>query len=50
MIVLFGARFDTAVCVHTFVHLPPALGMMSGLGYLYNCSITCLSAKAAVTA
>jgi len=50
MIVLFGARFDTAVCVHTFVHLPPALGMMSGLGYLCNCSITCLSAKAAVTA
>jgi Na+/H+ antiporter NhaD/arsenite permease-like protein len=31
---LFGATILTAICVHTFLHLPPALGMMTGLGYL----------------
>jgi Na+/H+ antiporter NhaD/arsenite permease-like protein len=31
---LFGLTIATAVCVHTFLHLPPALGMMTGLGYL----------------
>jgi Na+/H+ antiporter NhaD/arsenite permease-like protein len=31
---LFGATILTAVSVHTFLHLPPALGMMTGLGYL----------------
>ena len=31
---LFGATILTAVSVHTFLHLPPVLGMMTGLGYL----------------
>ena len=34
VIALFGATIATAVCVHTFLHLPPVLGMMTGLGYL----------------
>jgi Na+/H+ antiporter NhaD/arsenite permease-like protein len=34
MIVLFALTIVTTVCVHTFLHLPPALGMMTGLGYL----------------
>ena len=34
VIALFGATIVTAVCVHTFLHLPPVLGMMTGLGYL----------------
>ena len=34
VIALFGATITTAVCVHTFLHLPPVLGMMTGLGYL----------------
>lgn len=31
---LFVATIATAVCVHNFIHLPPVLGMMTGLGYL----------------
>jgi Na+/H+ antiporter NhaD/arsenite permease-like protein len=32
--VLFGATIVTAVLAHTLLHLPPVLGMMTGLGYL----------------
>jgi NhaD family Na+/H+ antiporter len=32
--VLFAATIATAVCFKNFLHLPPALGMMLGLGYL----------------
>lgn len=32
--VLFGLTIATAVCFKNFLHLPPALGMMLGLGYL----------------
>ncbi len=31
---LFAATIMTAVGVHTLLHLPPVLGMMTGLGYL----------------
>ena len=31
---LFAATIATAVAVHSFLHLPPVLGMMIGLGYL----------------
>ena len=31
---LFVATIATAVAVHNFLHLPPVLGMMTGLGYL----------------
>lgn len=31
---LFGATVATAVCFHHFLHLPPFLGMMTGLAYL----------------
>ncbi len=31
---LFLATIATAVACHTFLHLPPVLGMMMGLGYL----------------
>lgn len=34
VIMLFGLTIITTVCAHTFLHLPPALGMMTGLGYL----------------
>ncbi|MGH6841998.1 MAG: sodium:proton antiporter NhaD, partial [Methylocella sp.] len=34
IIALFVATIATAVSVHTFLHLPPVLGMMTGLGYL----------------
>ena len=34
VIVLFAATIFTAVCFKNFLHLPPALGMMLGLGYL----------------
>ena len=34
VIVLFGLTIATTVCGHVFFHLPPALGMMTGLGYL----------------
>lgn len=32
--VLFGCTIATAVCFKNFLQLPPALGMMLGLGYL----------------
>jgi Na+/H+ antiporter NhaD/arsenite permease-like protein len=34
VIALFAATIVTAVCFKNFLHLPPALGMMLGLGYL----------------
>jgi NhaD family Na+/H+ antiporter len=34
IILLFGATIATAVCFHNFLHLPPFLGMMTGLAYL----------------
>jgi Na+/H+ antiporter NhaD/arsenite permease-like protein len=34
MILLFLCTIVTAVCFHNFLHLPPAAGMMLGLGYL----------------
>lgn len=32
--VLFLLTIITAVCFHNFLHIPPAFGMMAGLGYL----------------
>ena len=34
IIILFILTIATAVSFHTFVHLPPVAGMMTGLGYL----------------
>jgi PAS domain S-box-containing protein len=34
IIILFLMTIATAVCFHNFLHLPPAAGMMFGLGYL----------------
>jgi PAS domain S-box-containing protein len=34
MLALFLLTIVTAVCFHNFLHLPPAAGMMFGLGYL----------------
>ncbi len=34
IMVLFLATIVTAVCFHSFLHLPPAAGMMFGLSYL----------------
>lgn len=34
IMVLFAATIATAVGVHTFLHLPPVFGIMTGLGYL----------------
>ncbi|MEE4252622.1 MAG: sodium:proton antiporter NhaD [Desulfuromusa sp.] len=34
VIFLFLCTITTAVCFHNFLHLPPAAGMMLGLGYL----------------
>jgi Na+/H+ antiporter NhaD/arsenite permease-like protein len=34
IIVLFLVTIATAVCFHNFLHLPPAAGMMTGLGLL----------------
>src|SRR5437763_4130719 len=31
---LFAATITTAIAVHSFLHLPAVLGMMTGLGYL----------------
>ncbi|MBA3312892.1 MAG: sodium:proton antiporter NhaD [Planctomycetaceae bacterium] len=31
---LFGCTITTVVCMHNFLHLPPVLGMMTGLAYL----------------
>lgn len=44
VLLLFGASIALTVAVHTFLELPPALGMMAGLGllkaygYLFNLS------------
>jgi len=34
IVFLFGCTIVTAVSFHNFLHLPPFLGMMTGLGYL----------------
>ncbi len=34
VVVLFGCTIATAVAFHNFLHMPPVLGMMTGLGYL----------------
>ncbi|MBT4038639.1 MAG: sodium:proton antiporter NhaD [Rhodospirillales bacterium] len=34
IMLLFGLTIATAVSFHQFLHLPPMLGMMTGLGYL----------------
>ena len=34
IITLFIATIATAVCFHNFLHLPPVIGMLTGLGYL----------------
>jgi Na+/H+ antiporter NhaD/arsenite permease-like protein len=34
LMILFLLTIATAVCFHNFLHLPPAAGMMLGLGYL----------------
>jgi hypothetical protein len=34
IVILFAATIATAVCFHNFMHLPPFLGMMTGLAYL----------------
>jgi len=34
IMVLFLATITTAVCFHNFLHLPPMVGMMTGLSYL----------------
>jgi NhaD family Na+/H+ antiporter len=34
IIVLFLLTITTAVCFHNFLHLPPVLGMLTGLAYL----------------
>ncbi len=34
IIVLFLATIATAVSFHNFLHMPPVIGMLTGLGYL----------------
>ena len=34
IIALFLATITTAVCFHNFLHMPPVIGMLTGLGYL----------------
>ncbi len=34
IVLLFLLTIATAVCFHNYLHLPPAIGMMLGLGYL----------------
>ena len=34
VLVLFALTIVTAVCFHNYLHLPPVIGMMTGLGYL----------------
>jgi len=34
IVLLFALTVTTAVCFHNFLHLPPMLGMMTGLAYL----------------
>ncbi len=34
IVLLFLATVASAVCFHSFLHLPPVIGMLTGLGYL----------------
>lgn len=34
VLALFGLTIVTAICFHNYLHLPPVIGMMTGLGYL----------------
>jgi len=34
IILLFFLTIGTAVCFHNFLHMPPVIGMLTGLGYL----------------
>jgi hypothetical protein len=34
IIALFGLTIVTAVSFHNFLHLPPVLGMLTGLGFI----------------
>ena len=34
IVLLFLATITTAVCFHSFLHLPPVIGMLTGLAYL----------------
>ncbi|MCP4233277.1 MAG: sodium:proton antiporter, partial [Aestuariibacter sp.] len=34
IVLLFLATIVSAVCFHSFLHLPPVIGMLTGLGYL----------------
>jgi NhaD family Na+/H+ antiporter len=38
IVVLFIATIVTAISFHNFFHLPPAMGMMTGLSYLMICA------------
>jgi Na+/H+ antiporter NhaD/arsenite permease-like protein len=53
VIVLFALTVVTAVCMHNFLHLPPVLGMMTGLAYLklysYYLTITTPTADPSIT-
>lgn len=53
VMVLFALTVVTAVCMHNFLHLPPVLGMMTGLAYLklysYYLTITTPHADASIT-
>jgi Na+/H+ antiporter NhaD/arsenite permease-like protein len=52
VMVLFGLTVVTAVCMHNFLHLPPVLGMMTGLAYLklysYYLTMTTPNADASI--
>ncbi|WP_239988771.1 sodium:proton antiporter NhaD [Paramagnetospirillum kuznetsovii] len=34
VLILFALTIVTAICFHNYLHLPPVIGMMTGLGYL----------------
>jgi Na+/H+ antiporter NhaD/arsenite permease-like protein len=34
IVILFLSTVATAICFHTFLHLPPVIGMLTGLAYL----------------
>ena len=34
VMILFALTIVTAICFHNYLHLPPVIGMMTGLGYL----------------
>ncbi len=52
VMVLFALTVVTAVCMHNFLHLPPVLGMMTGLAYLklysYYLTMTTPNADASI--